>query len=129
MGKAILLAATLGVLAACESEAHKLERLRSEEAIACRPIFVADSTEAERDAVVSRIQAIEANGYDFDPEEASAYLLDIEHRNEWLRADSAKFRRLQAHPEEAAAEAKAMSDSRTKCDLAMRAMNLFMAGK
>lgn len=105
-------------LTACESDAKKLERLQQERAVACLPVYVADSTARAVALATARIESKSARSV-----EESQENVDV------LRRRLAEVQR-QANltEQQLAAEEKAERDQRLACSLAERALNQFMRG-
>jgi hypothetical protein len=116
--------AAFSVLAACESDEKKLDRLRTEEASACLPVFVADSAESARMALLARIHA--RNTYGMATSEIPAMQADLAEAKVAMAYYAAKAKE---SPVQLAAEQKTAIAQRTKCDLAKRSVSLFMAGR
>ena len=119
------------MLTACEGDAAKLTRLRTEQVRACIPVLIADSVRAlipDLDGNLAFHRDAMAGWARYDPSRAVdassralAESLAAAARVEMLR-DSARSAFAHAHSMVAPAQ-------RTQCDLAARAVNMFMAGR
>ena len=123
--------AALVFLTACESDAHKLERLQFEEYTACLPVLRSDSLQDARDAASKRADQAKQGFSPYTRDSSSLALLqaDQDELNRFLDEEKAQLKLLQTDPVKYHADQKAAAAQRTHCELARRALGVFMNGR